>query len=64
MRFEFATATRIIFGSGALAEIGPLAAAMGRSALVVTGRNPDRAETLLKLLAAEGNRTAYVIQDV
>ena len=58
MRFEFATATRIIFGSGTLSEIGPHAAAMGRSALVVTGRNPDRAGTLLKLLTAEGIKAA------
>ena len=29
MRFEFATATRIVFGRGAISEIGPLAAAMG-----------------------------------
>ena len=57
MRFEFATATRIIFGSGTLSEIGPLAAAMGRSALVVTGRNPDRAGMLLKLLTVEGIKT-------
>ena len=40
MRFEFATATRIIFGAGVLREVGPLAAEMGRSALVVTGEQP------------------------
>jgi alcohol dehydrogenase class IV len=52
-RFEFATATRIIFGAGTLREIGPLAAEMGRKALVVTGRTAARAESLLELLAAE-----------
>ncbi len=54
MRFEFATATCIMFGAGALREIGPLAADMGRRALVVTGRNTARAEPLLNALSAEG----------
>lgn len=54
MHFEFATAGRILFGPGTLQEIGPLAAASGRHALVVTGRSPDRAARLLHLLAAEG----------
>ena len=39
-RFEFATATHIIFGADALREIGPLAKAMGRQALVVV--TPER----------------------
>ena len=52
-RFEFATATRIIFGAGTLGEIGPLAMAMGRQALVVTGRTTERAGSLLELLAAQ-----------
>ncbi len=50
MHFEFATATRIIFGPGTLAQIGPLAAAWGRRALVVTGQNPTRAAPLLAAL--------------
>jgi alcohol dehydrogenase class IV len=54
MRFEFATAARIIFGAGALREVGPLAAEMGRKALVVTGSHPDRARSLLELLQANG----------
>jgi len=53
-RFEFATATRIIFGAGTLREVGPLAAEMGSRALVVTGRKPARATPLLDLLAAQG----------
>ena len=52
-RFEFATATRIIFGAGALGEVGPQARAMGRQALVVTGRATERAASLLDLLAAQ-----------
>jgi alcohol dehydrogenase class IV len=50
MRFEFATAARIIFGPGTLGEIGPAAAEHGRHALVVTGRHPGRADRLLDLL--------------
>jgi alcohol dehydrogenase class IV len=50
MRFEFATATKIIFGAGTLKEIGPLAKGFGKRALIVTGRNPGRAEPLLKIL--------------
>ncbi|HWX22096.1 MAG TPA: iron-containing alcohol dehydrogenase [Candidatus Binatia bacterium] len=54
MRFEFATATRIIFGPGTLREVGALAKEHGRCALVVTGRNPDRAAPLLALLRGQG----------
>jgi len=53
VRFEFATATRIVFGPGTLAEVGALARDFGRRALVVTGRDPRRAQRLLDLLAAE-----------
>jgi alcohol dehydrogenase class IV len=52
MRFEFATATRIIFGTGTLGEVGPLVAEMGRRALVVTGRSTGRAAPLLAALSA------------
>lgn len=58
MRFEFATATRIVFGAGALAEVGPAAATMGRRALVVTGRSATRAAPLLGLLARHGVEAA------
>jgi alcohol dehydrogenase class IV len=50
MRFEFATATRIIFGQGTSREVAPLAAGMGRRALVVTGRSLERAQMLLSRL--------------
>ncbi len=50
MRFEFATATRIVLGPGTLAEIEPLAPTFGRHALVVTGRDPARAARLFDLL--------------
>ena len=52
MRFEFATAGRILFGPDTLYEAAPLAAALGRRALVVTGRNPERAAPLLDDLRA------------
>ena len=54
MRFEFATATRIIFGAGTLRDAGAIARDSGRRALVVTGQNPRRAEPLLKLLRESG----------
>ncbi len=54
MRFEFATASRILFGPGALREAGTAARQFGRHAFVVTGRAPRRAEPLLDRLAAEG----------
>ena len=54
MRFEFATATRIIFGPGTLREVGPLAREFGPRALVVTGADPRRAEPLLALLREQG----------
>jgi alcohol dehydrogenase class IV len=50
MRFEFATATRVIFGSGTLKEAGALANESGRRAFVVTGSNPTRAARLLEYL--------------
>jgi alcohol dehydrogenase class IV len=54
MRFEFATATRIIFGAGTLKQIGPIAAEMGKRALVVTSRTGTREAPLLDLLDAQG----------
>ena len=50
MRFEFATATHIIFGNGTIRDAAPLAAQMGKRAFIVTGRTVERAEPLLKQL--------------
>ncbi|MEZ4861540.1 MAG: iron-containing alcohol dehydrogenase [Caldilineaceae bacterium] len=62
MKFEFATATRIVFGVGALAQVGPAAAKMGSHALVVTGRHHERAAPLLAQLDAQGiAHTLYAI---
>lgn len=54
MRFEFATATRIVFGPGTLKEIGPAAKDFGRRALVVTGASQNRADPLRRLLQESG----------
>jgi alcohol dehydrogenase class IV len=54
MQFEFATATRIIFGRGRVREAAPLAAKMGRRPLLVTGGDPARAEHLLGQLKLQG----------
>jgi alcohol dehydrogenase class IV len=55
--FEFATAARIVFGAGKLRAIGPMISDYGRRAMVVTGRNPERASELIRLLEAEGIRS-------
>lgn len=52
MNFEFATATRIIFGPGTVKQVGSAAEMLGRCALVVTGRTLNRAKPLLETLAA------------
>lgn len=57
MRFEFATATQIIFGPGTLREVGALAAPLGTRALVVGGNTPARLTPLLDLLHAQGLTT-------
>lgn len=49
-RFEFATPTRIIFGAGAAEDAGRLARDLGRHALLVTGRNVQRAAPLVDSL--------------
>jgi alcohol dehydrogenase class IV len=54
MQFEFATATRILFGPGRLQETAPLVAAMGRRALVVTPAANERAVLLIAQLGAVG----------
>jgi alcohol dehydrogenase class IV len=54
MRFELATAARVIFGPGVWREVGPLARGFAPRALVVTGANPRRAEPLLSLLREHG----------
>jgi len=57
VRFDLATAGRIVFGPGALAELGGIAAGLGRRALLVTGRTPSRAEPARESLAGAGVAT-------
>jgi alcohol dehydrogenase class IV len=53
--FEFATATRILFGAGRLAEAPESVKALGaRKVLLVTGRSPSRAEPLREALERLG----------
>jgi len=54
MRFEFATAGRIVFGAGTLGEIGDLAADKGHRVFLVTGKNLDRATPLIEQLKKQG----------
>lgn len=54
MRFEFATATRIIFGRGAIREMEQLAGIYGAHPLIVTGRRLTMFERLAPFLIAKG----------
>jgi len=51
MRFDFATAGRIVFGEGRLGEVAAAAAQFGKRALVVTGSHPDRAPLRMPAIA-------------
>ncbi|MGA2571413.1 MAG: iron-containing alcohol dehydrogenase [Terracidiphilus sp.] len=53
MRFEFATATRIIFGEGTVASLPDLTGAFGARPFVVTGASAERAASLVSALSAE-----------
>ena len=57
MNFEFATATRIVFGAGSVGNAGRDLRAYGRRALVVTGRDSSRASKLLAGLQSNGIAT-------
>jgi alcohol dehydrogenase class IV len=54
MKFDFTTATRIVFGPGTSREVGTLVGGLGKRALVVTGRDVSRAEKLLASLRQAG----------
>jgi alcohol dehydrogenase class IV len=54
MRFELATAARIIFAPGALADLPKIAREFGSRALLATGRNTSRAAPLLAKLQEAG----------
>ena len=57
VNFEFATATRIVFGAGKLRESGAITKLLGRRALVVIGKSAkavQRVEPLLSALTGAG----------
>jgi alcohol dehydrogenase class IV len=54
MFFEFATATRIVFGPGMLRRILPELRQYGRRALVVAGSDPELSDHLCDALRASG----------
>ncbi|MGA2328303.1 MAG: iron-containing alcohol dehydrogenase [Bryobacteraceae bacterium] len=65
MPFEFATATRIVFGAGAVRELAPAAKSMGRRALLVAGVSPallGEAGLDCALLAVEGEPTLELVR--
>ncbi|MFM8323115.1 MAG: iron-containing alcohol dehydrogenase [Chloroflexota bacterium] len=59
--FEFATATRIVFGVGVFQQAGRLASELGRRALLVCGQSPDAARPLEALLEAAGVSTVLFL---
>ena len=60
MRFEFATAGRILFGPGTAAEVPSLAAGLGRRACVITN-SQARCAWLLQGLARQALSTALFL---
>jgi alcohol dehydrogenase class IV len=58
MRFEFATAARIVCGPGSVAELPGIAAAFGRRAMVVTGSNAGRIGHIIEALHTAGVSTS------
>lgn len=63
MRFELAAPARIVFGAGSLVEVAPAAKQMGRRALLVTGRSPQRAARLMDDLdAAEVGHAHFAVE--
>jgi alcohol dehydrogenase class IV len=62
MSFEFATATRIVFGAGTVQQVAPAATQWGRRALVVTGRTPEFGSRIRADLEAAGAQSvAFVV---
>ncbi len=62
MRFEFATAARIIFGDGSVSQLPQFAEGKGRRALVVTGSQPSRVgDCIQSLRNARLRHTLYPV---
>ena len=54
MRFEFASAGRIVFGPGTIAELPVIAAAFGKRAMIVVGKDRIRRAGIVASLEAAG----------
>ncbi|HXE06101.1 MAG TPA: iron-containing alcohol dehydrogenase [Bryobacteraceae bacterium] len=66
MSFEFATATRIVFGEGAAATLPELVRSFGARPLVVTGASPARAASLIagaQTFAVPGEPTVELVRE-
>ncbi len=50
MRFEFATAGRIIFGRGGIADLDDLASSFGRRVFILTGSNIRRFSSIVEMV--------------
>lgn len=68
MRFEFATATRIVFGEGTAATLPDLIRTFGARPLLVTGSSPERIASLASLpsavtFAVSGEPTVELVRE-
>jgi len=54
MQFEFATATRIIFGPGTIEKVPSIAGQMAQRAVLVIGKDKQRAQSFLRKLTDQG----------
>lgn len=67
--FEFATATRIIFGAGTVADLPGVVAALGSRVLACTGRNAERHELFeslklpVEIVAVHGEPTVQAVRE-
>jgi len=59
MRFEFATAARVVFGPGCVSQLAAIARELGGSRpLVITGRDAARSQSILDQLTSAGFRSS------
>ena len=61
MPFEFATATRVVFGRGAFDDLAGRVSSLGDRAFVVTGSDPSRTGILDRLQEADVAATTFRI---
>ena len=61
MQFEFASSSRILFGSGSLLQVPKLAKSFGSRVLVVTGRHNQYSNPVLDQLMLDGNYKIFQV---